>query len=180
MFLHGINYSILHTQAYEQGIKRQSSPRHTENLRQGPLKGSPMALNMKGPSKGSPMAFRIVSEITNARRMSPRFAEQERHEKTKVTAELCSSTHYTNSFAKHGVTWFWIICDQRHRCASLIVKFRQKHSCASGPDVCAAGSLLCSRIKCELKHSCASGIPTTCMCRRDTCVFLVFHVNATR
>ena len=90
-----LNCSILHTQVYEQGSKYRGSPRIDENIRQGPLKGSPVAFNMRGPSKGSPMAFRIVSEITNARRLSPRFAGQERHGKTKVTSELCffNSTH---------------------------------------------------------------------------------------
>ena len=80
---------------YEQGSKYRGSPRIDEDIRQGPLKGSPAASNMRGLSKGSPMAFRIVSEITNARRLSPRFAGQERHGKRKVTSELCffNSTH---------------------------------------------------------------------------------------
>ncbi|XP_073360037.1 uncharacterized protein [Aegilops tauschii subsp. strangulata] len=72
---------------YEQGSKYRGSPRFNENIRQGPLKGSPVAFNMRGPSKGSPMAFRIISEITNTRRLSPRFAGQERHGKTKDLAE---------------------------------------------------------------------------------------------
>ena len=90
-----LNCSIFHTQVYEEGSKYHGSPRIDENIRQGPLKGSPVAFNTRGPSKGSPMAFRIVSEITNARRLSPRFAGQERHGKTKVTSELCffNSTH---------------------------------------------------------------------------------------
>ena len=90
-----LNCSSFHTQVYEEGSKYRGSPRIDENIRQGPLKGSPVAFNMRGPSKGSPMAFKIVSEITNARRLSPRFAGQERHGKTKVTSELCffNSTH---------------------------------------------------------------------------------------
>ncbi|XBI08830.1 hypothetical protein VPH35_136506 [Triticum aestivum] len=74
-------------QVYEEGSKYRGSPRIDENTRQGPLKGSPVAFNMSGPSKGSPMAFKIVSEITNARRLSPRFTGQERHGKTKDLAE---------------------------------------------------------------------------------------------
>ncbi|KAE8814032.1 hypothetical protein D1007_08670 [Hordeum vulgare] len=52
-------------------------------MRQGPFKGSPLAFIMRGPSGGSPMAFKIVDEISNARRMSPRCAEECRHEERK-------------------------------------------------------------------------------------------------
>ncbi|KAE8798644.1 hypothetical protein D1007_26132 [Hordeum vulgare] len=52
-------------------------------MRQGPFKGSPLAFNMRGPSRGSPMAFKIVNEISNALRMSPRCAEECRHEERK-------------------------------------------------------------------------------------------------
>ncbi|KAE8817529.1 Protein FAR1-RELATED SEQUENCE 5 [Hordeum vulgare] len=82
--------------ACEQNNRDHISPRQEQRLqqigytgdnlkmmRQGPFKGSSLTFSMRGPSRGSSTAFRIVNEISNARRMSPRCVEECRHEERK-------------------------------------------------------------------------------------------------